>query len=158
MNIIYDINSNTLRAANHKDGATEALSNTNFYIPKGFNLPLYCRLKDAFGRENIFRLTAASSQNKNYATYTISTDNSTITALDKTVQLSLFYFVNDTVHISDSLTLDFEYNMYNHSAKLSAVLEVSREIAEYYEKISQLTELNLNMYKELESTFKEVTK
>ena len=158
MNIIYDINSNTLRAANHKDGATEALSNTNFYIPKGFNLPLYCRLKDAFGRENIFRLTAASTQNKNYATYTISTDNSTVAAMDKTVQLSLFYFVNDTVHISDSLTLDFEYDMYNYCARLSAVQGISREIVEYYEKVSQLTQLNLNMYKELEETFKEVNR
>jgi hypothetical protein len=158
MNIIYDINSNTLRAANHKDGAIEALSKTNFYIPKDFNLPLYCRLKDAFGKENIFKLTPAPSQNKNYTTYVISTNNSTINALDKTVQLSLFYFVNDTFQNSESLTIDFEYDMYNYSVQLSIIRGVSKEITEMYDKIRKLTDLNIDMYKEIEEAFEEVNK
>lgn len=158
MNIIYDVNTNSLRAVNHKDGNTESLSEINFYIPKGFNLPLYCILRDAFGKENIFKLTPASVQNKNYAAYVISTNNSTINALDKKVQLSLFYFVNDTVRISNALAFDLDYKMYNYASQLSVIRAISQEVAAQYEKVLKLTNLNIDMYKEIEETFEEVNK
>jgi hypothetical protein len=88
--------------------------------------------------------------------YTISTKDSTTTALNKTVELSLFFFSNENLHKSNSIKINLDYHLFNFANKISVIRSVAEEVAAQYEKVIKLTELNLEMYKEIENALGEV--
>ena len=105
------------------------------------------------------QLTSTASQNKNYLVYALSTKNSTITVLNKTVKMYLFYLTNEGVmQKSNIIKIILDYQSFNFANKISVIQAAAEDIANKYEQVLQLTELNLKMYKEIEDTLKEVNK
>lgn len=113
-----------------------------------FSHTLYIKLEDNYNRTDIIKLTSIGN-NKTYKIYNVSTKNSTINNLSKDVKLSLFYFLEDGIQISDSFDISLDYSTYNFTSELSVLYQASKEISELYEKIYNLSKMNINIYEDI---------
>jgi hypothetical protein len=145
--IIYNQNGN-LRVVG-SNNSTVDLIDLYFYIPKELRNNFYCRLTDVNKTEDIVRLTPSDTSDKVYNVYQISLDNY-ITCENGQTTLSIISISDDLIKKSDNLDIDINYDAFKTGSNISLIAKMDSDIARKYEQIRQLTELNIEIHKDIE--------
>jgi c-di-GMP-binding flagellar brake protein YcgR len=144
MKIVYNKN-NTLRIIDYNEKAD--LADIIFYIPKELNGNFYCRIIDSNNNEDILTLSYSESD-KMYNIYNISLDN-TIACKEGNSTLSLLYFNNSQMKSSENFSLVLTYNTFTLGSQINLIEKLSKEISGMYNKIIDLTQMNIDIYKDI---------
>lgn len=147
INIIFDSNKNNIKITNGESKVQ--LNNLKFFVPKTFSSDkIFAVISNPQGKENVIKLSKSSEHNKNFSILKASMD-SIITANGGESQILLFYLDGDTLISTNSLSINIEYEDYQRGKKIFLIQELSNEIALAYDKISKMTELNIQLYKDM---------
>lgn len=148
--IIYNQNGNLRVIGNN---STVDLVDLYFYIPKELRSNFYCRLTDINKTEEIVKLVQTDSLDKVYNIYQISLDNY-ITCVNGQTTLSLISITDDLFKKSDDLNIDINYDAFRTGINISLIARMDADVASQYEKIVKLTELNIQIHKDIEEASK----
>ena len=148
--IIYNQNGNLRVIGNN---STVDLVDLYFYIPKELRSNFYCRLTDINKTEEIVKLVQTDSLDKVYNIYQISLDNY-ITCVNGQTTLSLISITDDLFKKSDDLDIDINYDAFRTGINISLIARMDADVASQYEKIVKLTELNIQIHKDIEEASK----
>lgn len=153
INIIFDSNKNNIKITNGESKVQ--LNNLKFFVPKTFlSDKIFVIISNSQGKENIIKLSKSSEYNKNFSILKASMD-SIITADGGESKLVLFYLEDDTLISTNSVFLDIDYEDYQKGKKIYLLQDFTKDIALTYEKISKMTELNIQLYKDIREVNKE---
>lgn len=153
INIIFDSNKNNIKITNGESKVQ--LNNLKFFVPKTFSSDkIFAIIANEQGKENVIKLSKSSEHNKNFSILKASMD-SIITADGGQSQLILFYLEDDTLISTNAISLDIEYEDYQKGKKIYLLQEFAKDIALTYDKISKMTELNIQLYKDIREVNKE---
>lgn len=136
MILVYNGNK-TLRML-YKENVVD-FSQLQFYIDKNLTGNFYCKLNDS----NILKLNKTNSE-KNYDFYSVSLNNY-IDAQEENgeVTITLMHIdENSNLKLSDPIVLNCNFDNFKEGSELSLLESVSTKIAE-------MTELNINIYKDI---------
>lgn len=153
INIIFDNSKNNIKITN---GESEVqLNNLKFFIPKIFHSDnIFAVITSPQGDENIIKLTDSFEQNKNFNILKASMD-SIITANEEgESQLLLMFIDNGTIISTNAININVKYENYEKGKMFFLLQQLSNETARAYDKILQMTELNIQLYEDI----REVTK
>lgn len=148
--IIYNQNGNLRVIGNN---STVDLVDLYFYIPKELRNNFYCRLTDINKTEEIVKLVQTDSLDKVYNIYQISLDNY-ITCVNGQTTLSLISITDDLMKKSDDLNIDINYDAFRTGINISLIAKMDSDIASKYAQIVKLTELNVQIHKDIEEASK----
>jgi hypothetical protein len=132
-----------------EDALDNNLDNLHFYIPKKLQGSFYCRLVDSNDFESILKLSKSDSSDKLYNIYKVSLDNF-IACANGDMKLSILFIENDLPHISNNIQINLNCDNMKSIAQLYYIDSVTMEIINKYKKIVQLTEMNINIYKDIQ--------
>ena len=132
-----------------EDALDNNLDNLHFYIPKKLQGNFYCRLVDSNESESILKLSKSDSSDKLYNIYKISLDNF-ITCGNGDIKLSIIFIENNLSYSSNIVTLDLKCDNFKSISQLYYLDNLSAEIISKYKKIIKLTEMNINIYKDIQ--------
>ena len=132
-----------------EDALDNNLDNLHFYIPKKLQGNFYCRLVDSNESESILKLSKSDSSDKLYDIYKISLDNF-ITCGNGDIKLSIIFIENNLPYSSNIVTLDLKCNNFKSISQLYYLDNLSAEVISKYKKIIKLTEMNINIYKDIQ--------
>jgi len=142
MNIIFDIKTNNLKTVKFSSDATYNLEDINFYIANGQGKYVYCNIKD-----EVISLQEMISENVNYQKYKISTKEP-ISIENGRYGLRVLYIGDTDAGISQAVDMNINVDSFNLVSKLSLITEISQDIQSKYNKILEMTQMNIEMYKE----------
>lgn len=148
--IIYNQNGN-LRVVGNSSEVN--LVDLYFYIPKELRNNFYCRLVDVNKTEEVLKLVQTDSLDKVYNIYQISLDNY-ITCVNGQTTLSLISIADDLLKKSDDLDININYDAFRTGINISLIARMDADVASQYEKIVKLTELNIQIHKDIEEASK----
>jgi hypothetical protein len=111
INIIYDIQTKSLRLIGFSSNETYELNDIKFYITKDMAAAPYCRLIDSYNNENIIKLSKIKETDKNYDIFTVSIEN-IITNEAGLSSLSLFFFDEDVCLFSEKISIILDYDLF----------------------------------------------
>ena len=148
--IIYNQNGN-LRVVGNSSEVN--LVDLYFYIPKELRNNFYCRLVDVNKTEEVLKLVQTDSLDKVYNIYQISLDNY-ITCVNGQTTLSLISIADDLLKKSDDLDININYDAFRTGINISLIARMDADVASQYEKILKLTELNIQIHKDIEEASK----
>ena len=113
----------------------------------------YCRLVDVNKTEEVLKLVQTDSLDKVYNIYQISLDNY-ITCVNGQTTLSLISIADDLLKKSDDLDININYDAFRTGINISLIARMDADVASQYEKIVKLTELNIQIHKDIEEASK----
>lgn len=148
--IIYNQNGNLRVVGNNSE---VNLVDLYFYIPKELRNNFYCRLVDVNKTEEVLKLVQTDSLDKVYNIYQISLDNY-ITCVNGQTTLSLISIADDLLKKSDDLDININYDAFRTGINISLIARMDADVASQYEKIVKLTELNIQIHKDIEEASK----
>ena len=148
--IIYNQNGNLRVVGNSSE---VDLVDLYFYIPKELRNNFYCRLVDVNKTEEVLKLVQTDSLDKVYNIYQISLDNY-ITCVNGQTTLSLISIADDLLKKSDDLDININYDAFRTGINISLIARMDADVASQYEKIVKLTELNIQIQKDIEEASK----
>ena len=153
INIIFNPDKNNIKITNHESKIQ--LSNLKIYTPKYFSFDLFAIIqKNDQNDRNLIKLSNSSEFNKNFNILKASLDN-VIMAPEGESQITLFYFENDVLVSTNSLPINIGYENFEQCGKMYFLNQLSEEIAVAYNKIQQLTELNIQLYEDIREVAKQ---
>lgn len=132
-----------------EDALDNNLDNLHFYIPKTLQGSFYCRLVDSNESECILKLSKSDNSDKLYNIYKISLDNF-ITCGNGDIKLSIIFIENNLPYSSNIVTLDLKCDNFKSISQLYYLDNLSAEVISKYKKIIKLTEMNINIYKDIQ--------
>ena len=132
-----------------EDALDNNLDNLHFYIPKKLQGNFYCRLVDSNESECILKLSKSDNSDKLYNIYKISLDNF-ITCGNGDIKLSIIFIENNLPYSSNIITLDLKCDNFKSISQLYYLDNLSTEVINKYKKIIKLTEMNINIYKDIQ--------
>ena len=144
--IIYNQNGNLRTIGN---SSIVNLVDLRFYIPKELRNNFYCRLTDKNKTEDIVKLVVSDTSDKIYNIYQISLDNY-ITCENGNSTISILNISDNLMNKSDDLDIDINYDAFKLGSNISLIAKMDIEIAKHYEQVKKLTELNLQIHKDIE--------
>lgn len=127
------------------------LEELTFYIPKTRNITPFLLIKDSETKD-VLKLSK-NGMDKNYIIYSISINNS-ISTRNGSINMSLLTLEGDIIKTSsvDQINLNFDNFMI---ARRTAIFdEISRNLAATYQKIEELTKMNIEIYQNIEEARK----
>ena len=153
INIIFDNEKNNIKITNGESSVQ--LNNLKFFVPKTFKSDnLFAVITTPSGNENVIKLTDSLESNRNFDILKASM-NSTITANESgESRILLLYLDREVVYSTNSLSINIEYADYEKGKTLFLLNELSNEVAVAYEKIMQMTELNIQLYNDIREVAK----
>ena len=153
INIIFDPSKNNIKITNRESKIQ--LNNLKIYIPKSFSFDLFAIIqKEDQNDRNLIKLSKSSEYNKNFDILKASMDN-VIIAPEGASQITLFYFENNMLVSTNALPINIGYEDFKQGGKMYFLNQLSEEIAVTYNKIQQLTELNVQLYKDIREVAEE---
>lgn len=148
MNIIYENDNKSLRFIGLNSNIQYDLNDLNFYIPKTCkNLMPFLLIKDIEGNKDILKLSQIKND-KVYNIYGVDITN-TISLKAGAASIALLMLSN-TLEVSDYEHLILDYSNFNIGKQISLVEGLSRRIAATYEKIERMTQMNIQLYQDIE--------
>ena len=125
------------------------LEDIMFYLPKDIrNITLYCRLVDADGNECIAKMEQTGKES-DYNIYQVSLDNA-ISNVEGSTKVVFIMIQNNTMKTVSAGNIHLKYDNFSMAHRLYLMNELSKSIALTYAKIEQLTEMNLQLYKDIQ--------
>lgn len=152
MNIIYEAEQNNLRLISFNPYNQYQLDTLKFYIPKEFKyITPFLVIKDTQGRCDLFKLSLNATDDR-YNIYTVAlTSSITIKAGKSKVSLFLLTSQNNNFKVSDfSQDINLSYDNYSIGYQLHLIEGLSRNLITAYQKIEQLTQMNIDIHKNIE--------
>lgn len=146
MNIIFNNQTNTIRQFGSFN--TVELNDIRFYIPKEFGQNLYVLISDQNQHTDVLQLTKTNEVHSDYSIYTVSLE-STVSNKSGISSLLLFYFEQDKLINSNSLSLNISFTQFRSALEVYTLQKISTELAETYSKITELTKLNISLYEDI---------
>lgn len=147
INIIFDPGKNNIKITNREEKVQ--LNNLRIYIPKSFSLDLFAVIqKDNQNNGNLIKLSRTSEYNKNFDILKPSLDN-VISASEGESKIALLYFEADTLSSTNSLPINIGYENFEQGGRMYFLNQLSDEVTSAYNKIQQLTELNIQLYRDI---------
>lgn len=152
MNIIYEVESKSLRPIGLTSRETYQLNELNFYIPKTHkNITPFLLIKDSNGKKDILKLSH-SKADKVYNIYSVDFQNF-ITINQGNCAIALLILSNNIeISTSESMILDFSNFSLGQQANL--VEGLSQNLVAMYQKVEKLTKMNIQLYKDIEEALK----
>lgn len=132
-----------------EDALDNNLDNLHFYIPKKLQGNFYCRLVDSNESESILKLSKSDSNDKLYNIYKVSLDNF-IACENGNMQLSIIFIENNLPYTSNNIQLNLNCDNMKSIAQLYYIDSLTMEVINKYKKIIQLTEMNINIYNDIQ--------
>lgn len=132
-----------------EDALDNNLDNLHFYIPKKLQGNFYCRLVDSNESESILKLSKSDSNDKLYNIYKVSLDNF-IACENGNMQLSIIFIENNLPYTSNNIQLNLNCDNMKSIAQLYYIDSLTMEVINKYKKIIQLTEMNINIYNNIQ--------
>ena len=132
-----------------EDALDNNLDNLHFYIPKKLQGNFYCRLVDSNESESILKLSKSDSNDKHYNIYKVSLDNF-IACENGNMQLSIIFIENNLPYTSNNIQLNLNCDNMKSIAQLYYIDSLTMEVINKYKKIIQLTEMNINIYNDIQ--------
>ena len=135
-----------------EDALDNNLDNLHFYIPKSLEGNFYCRLVDSYDFESMLKLSKSDINDKLYNIYKVSLDNY-IACTNGDMQLSIL-FIDDATKVPftsniiklNNLNCDYIKSI----AQLHYIDSLAIDIINKYNKIIQLTEMNINIHQDIQ--------
>ena len=131
-----------------EDTLENSLDNLHFYIPKNLHGNFYCRIVDSNKNESILKLSKFNSEDKIYNIYKVSLDNYVICESGN-VFISLLIIEESIPHITKAIQLDLSFDNYKSLSQLYMADNLTSEVINKYKKIVELTQMNINIYKDI---------
>ena len=131
-----------------EDALDNSLDNLHFYIPKKLQGNFYCRLVDTNETESILKLAKSDSSDKLYDIYKVSLDNF-VSCVNGKIDLSILHLEDRLPYISSSVHLDINFDKCKTAMQLYFMDDLTSHIVGKYKKIVELTEMNINIYKDI---------
>ena len=125
------------------------LEDLKFYIPKEFKEDFFVLLTDAQDVKTVLKLNKTQDVHKKYSIYAVDGSSMVTTEPGKTA-ISIFYIDNNTFQTSNSFKANLQYDNFNYISQLMFLQKLDRKLAERFDKIKQMTQLNINLYKDIE--------
>lgn len=150
VNIIYQADK-TIRFTQFDINATYDISDLKFFMPSDkIPIALYCVIKNENEEIDSIKLVSTSSDSKFYYCYKFS-DSQPISHQSGKLTLFLFGVYEDkSTIISDEFNINLNVENFNITSQLYALSQISSEIANYYNKIEQLTKMNIELYRDMQ--------
>lgn len=148
VNIIYDLSS--IRLTQFNANETYGLEELRFFIPTSKPLlSLFCIIKNSNGNLDSVKLTQTASESKNYNCYMFS-QKQEISVPSGELTFFIFGICEDkTTFIPEEFKMNINVENYNISTQIYLLNQISRETANYYNKIVELTKQNINILSDM---------
>jgi hypothetical protein len=149
VNIIYQ-NTGIVRFTSFDINTTYNLADLRFFIPTDYNLlALYCVIKNTNDKDSV-ELIPTVSDNKFYNSYIFSNEQS-LSLESGLLTLFLFGVTEDKATIvTNEFDLNLQVDNFNIMNDLYAISKLNIEIANYYNKIVELTKQNINILSDVQ--------
>ena len=131
-----------------EDALDNSLDNLHFYIPKKLQGSFYCRLVDSNESESILKLSKSDSSDKLYNVYKVSLDNF-ISCINGDIKLSILHIENDLFYMTKDIKINLTLDKSKSAMQLYFLDDLTSEVISKYNKIIELTEMNINIYKDI---------
>ncbi len=123
-----------------------------FYFPKNRNITPFLLLKDSYETKDVLKLTK-SGMDKNYIIYSVSIDSG-FSAKNGYIDMSILTLENDIIKTSPKTQISLNFDNFMIAKRISILDEVSRNLASTYQKIEELTKMNIEIYQNIEEANK----
>lgn len=152
VNIIYNGN-NTVRFTQLDTKKSYNLTDLRIFIPDNKKLiSLFCVFKNDNNDFDTIKLSQSTSDSKNYNCY-VFTPEQVISLGSGKLKLFLFGIYEDkTFLFTDEFEMNLVFENYNLTGQLYMLHQLNSEIANYYNKIVSMTELNIQISKDIKET------
>lgn len=149
MKIIYDSINRTLRI-NEKTNES-GLQELDFYIPKGFSYELFLIIKNIKTNSlDVLELKRKTNEHGKYYIYSVPPDVRVSFDVRDTYSISLLYFDKDTMPIiSMPVEIVLDFSQFKTISNIYFIQKAKSDIGNYYQKIMELTQLNIDLYKKI---------
>jgi len=150
VNIIYGEDKN-MRFTQFDKNIIYDLTDLRFFINNNKSLlVLYCIIKNSNGTLDSVKLQIGNSESKGYDCYNFSPTQ--LLSLNSGVStLFLFGIYTDkSTFITDEFDMNLNVENFKISNKLYVVNELENDVMNYYNKIEQLTKMNIDMFKDIQ--------
>ena len=131
-----------------EDALDNSLDNLHFYIPKKLQGNFYCRLVDSNESESILKLSKSDNNDKLYNIYKVSLDNF-INCINGDIKLSILHIENDLFYMTKDIKINLTLDKSRSAMQLYFLDDLTSEVISKYNKIIELTEMNINIYKDI---------
>ncbi len=153
INIIFDPNRHNIKITNNESKVQ--LSNLKFFMPKSFLFDTFAIIRKVGQNDkNLIKLSLSSEESRNFNIFKASADN-IITAPEGDSEITLLYLNNKELMTTNSLPINIGYENFEQGQKILLLKELSEEIALAYDRIQKMTELNIQLYKDIREVAKE---
>lgn len=146
--VIYE-KDKSLRLLDFNETEHYQLEDLKFYIPKEFKEDFFVLLTDAQDVKTVLKLNKTQDVHKKYSIYAVDGSSMVTTEPGKTA-ISIFYIDNNTFQTSNSFKANLQYDNFNYISQLMFLQKLDKKLAERFDKIKQMTQLNINLYKDIE--------
>lgn len=146
--VIYE-KDKSLRLLDFNETEHYQLEDLKFYIPKEFKEDFFVLLTDAHNVKTVLKLNKTQDVHKKYSIYAVDGGSMVTTEPGKTA-ISIFYIDNNTFQTSNSFKANLQYDNFNYISQLMFLQKLDKKLAERFDKIKQMTQLNINLYKDIE--------
>ena len=123
-----------------------------FYFPKNRNITPFLLLKDSYETKDVLKLTK-NGMDKNYIIYSVSID-SDISAKNGYIDMSVLTLEDDIIKTSPKTQISLNFDNFMIAKRTAILDEVSRNLASTYQKIEELTKMNIEIYQNIEEANK----
>lgn len=123
-----------------------------FYFPKNRNITPFLLLKDSYETKDVLKLTK-SRMDKNYIIYSVSIDSG-LSAKNGYIDMSVLTLENDIIKTSPKIQISLNFDNFMIAKRTSILDEISRNLASTYQKIEELTKMNIEIYQNIEEASK----
>lgn len=147
MNIIYDVDKDTLRLISFNPYQNYQLNELRFYISKEKNISPFLLIEDSHKEREILKLVPVDQDN-NYYIYTVAPDAS-IMIEDCACVISVIGVLDNNFVFSNSQALLLSFDSFRLGSKLYLIDELSNNLIVTYKQIEELTKMNIDLYQEI---------
>ena len=123
-----------------------------FYFPKNRNITPFLLLKDSYETKDVLKLTK-SGIDKNYIIYSVSIDSG-VSAKNGYIDMSILTLEDDIIKTSPKTQISLNFDNFMIAKRTAVLDEVSRNLASTYQKVEELTKMNIEIYQNIEEANK----
>ena len=152
MNVVFESEKKSLRLIKFNPEETYSLEDLDFYIPSNLrNATPFLLIKDAEGTKDILKMTKTQNGHA-YNIYSVSLENS-ISVIGGLSSIIVIVITNDIMR-SAAAEIILNYENFEKGIELNSLEKFSYQLAETYNKIQELTKMNIEIYETIEEAIK----
>jgi hypothetical protein len=147
MNIIYDVDKDTLRLISFNPYQNYQLNELRFYISKEKNISPFLLIEDSHKDREILKLVPVDSD-KNYYIYAVAPEAS-LSIEDHNCIIAIIGILENNFVFSNSQLISLSFDNFQIGSKLCLIDELSKNVIVTYKQIEELTKMNIELYQEI---------